>query len=137
MQRRFFLTVLLLITACSRAKEQSLTRALPVQVERSWVLKETRNLAAEDAPPLVRSLGLQRALTAVYKTNSEIRLKVFEMSGETGAFELIQKWRQSDGLAIYKGPYFVVVEKSDADPESLKEFLKALQADLGTSSGIR
>ena len=114
-----------------------MTRALPVQVERSWVLKETRNLAAEDAPPLVRSLGLQRALTAVYKTNSEIRLKVFEMSGETGAFELIQKWRQSDGLAIYKGPYFVVVESSDADPESLKEFLKALQADLGTSSGIR
>lgn len=114
-----------------------MTSALPVQVERSWVLKETRNLTPEQAPPLVRSLGLLRAMTAVYRTNSEIRLKVFEMTSETGAFELIQKWRQSDGQAIYKGPIFVVVESSDADPESLKEFLKALQPMLGTGGGVK
>ena len=137
MNRRLFFIVLSLTAACTRSKEQSLTQTLPVQVERSWVLKETRNLTPEEAPPLVRSLGLRRALTAVYRTNSEIRLQVFEMASETGAFELIQKWRQSDGLAIYKGPYFVVVEKSDTDPESLKEFLKAMQADLGTGTGVR
>ncbi|HUS05907.1 MAG TPA: hypothetical protein VMZ52_06420 [Bryobacteraceae bacterium] len=137
MERRVFLVVLLLGAACSRAKEESLSKVLPVQVQRSWVLKETRNLGMDDAPPLIRSLGLKRALAAVYKTNTEIRLRVFEMGAETSSFEVMQKWRQADGAAFYKGPYFVVIETTNTDPESLKEFVKALQVELGPGAGIR
>jgi hypothetical protein len=43
---------------------------------------------------------------------------------------MIQKWRQGDGLAFYKGRYFVVAEASDADRATLSGFLQALQHDL-------
>jgi hypothetical protein len=45
------------------------------------------------------------------------------MNVSTSAFELIQKWRQQDGLAVYNGAYFVV-----AAPESGPEASKLLEA---------
>ena len=50
------------------------------------------------------------------------------MNAETSAFEMIQKWRQSDGLAAYQGPYFFVVSPSgEVSPVVIGELLRNLQ----------
>src|SRR3954454_11174617 len=119
----------LLLCACSRPSNP-LKDILPVQVQRTWTLEETRALRAEEAPAVIRAQGLQRALLATYRGGSHIRVRLFEMGSQTSAFEMIQKWRQTDGLAIYKGPYFLVAESSDADQATLSGFVQALQHDL-------
>jgi hypothetical protein len=50
------------------------------------------------------------------------------MKGQTSAFELIQKWRQSDGLAVYSGPYFLVADPG-VGPDASR-LLQALQKSL-------
>ena len=51
------------------------------------------------------------------------------MNVATSAFELIQKWRQQDGLAVYNGAYFVVAEPGSAPQVSalLEGLRKQLQ----------
>lgn len=124
-----FLLILPIAAACAR-KEQAWTAILPPQVDRQWLLKETRALPNEMAPELIRSLGLSRATTATYEGNGHVKLRVFQMNGETGAFELFQKWRQTDGQAFYKGPIFVVAEPGGAERTILMQFLQALQREI-------
>src|SRR3954454_6093275 len=116
--------------SCTR-HSSSLKDILPVQVQRTFTLEEARPLANENIPELVRAQGAKQALFAIYKGGTErIRVLVFEMGSETSAFELIQKWRQSEGLAFYKRQYFVVAKGSDIDRTTLSEFLQALQKDM-------
>jgi hypothetical protein len=125
------LIVLAAVYAASCARTSSpLKDILPVQVQRTWTLEEAKVLPNDEAPAAIRAQGLQRAVSAVYRGNGRIRLRVFEMGGETSAFELIQKWRQTDGLAFYKGKYFVVGETNDADRATLSGFLQALQREI-------
>ncbi len=130
--RRNLLAFSALATACTRTPK-SLTEALPVQVQRAWILKRTQPLPVEEAPALIRSLGLRQAIRAVYEGNGSVTVRMFEMNVETSAFELIQKWRQQDGLAMYKGPYFFVAQGEGTDQATLSAFLQAFQQELKTS----
>ena len=103
--------VSLLLAACSTS-DPSLEEALPSQVA-GWTRSQASSLANEAAPDLIRSLGLKRAVTASYSGPEVVHVRVYEMNVSTSAFELIQKWRQQNGLAVYTGPYFIV-----ADPTS-------------------
>jgi hypothetical protein len=107
--------------------------ALPNQVQRAWILKRTEALPAEESPAIIRSLGLRQAIKAVYEGNGEITIRVFEMKVEASAFELIQKWRQQDGLAMYKGAFFFVADGKGTDQGTLSSFLQAFQQELKTS----
>jgi hypothetical protein len=49
------------------------------------------------------------------------------MNVTASAFELMQKWRQQDGRAIYTGPYFVVANAADAGAADL---LTQLRKDI-------
>jgi hypothetical protein len=51
-------------------------------------------------------------------------VRVFEMNMPTSAFELIQKWRQQDGLAVYTGPYFIVADPAATGAAPLLEGLR-------------
>ncbi len=119
----------LFAVGCAR-RSDPLKDILPVQVQRAWTLEETHSLHDPEVPPAIQAAGLKRALSAVYKGNGHIQVRVFEMGGETSAFEMIQKWRQSDGLAFYKGVYFVVGQSADVDHDTLSSFLQALQRDV-------
>ena len=130
--RQTFLIFLALATACTRPAK-SLKDALPGQVQRAWILKQTEALPAEEAPSLIRSLGLRQAIRAVYEGNGSITVSVFEMNVDASAFELIQKWRQQDGLAMYKGSYFFVVQGKGTDQATLSAFLQAFQRELKTT----
>src|SRR5258706_6759644 len=110
MPRLVLVLAVFLFCSCAR-HSNSLKDILPIQVQRTFTLEEARPLANENIPDLVRAQGPKQALFAVYKGGAErIRVLVFEMGSETTAFELIQKWRQSEGLAFYKGRDFVVAE---------------------------
>lgn len=126
MSNRSVLVLLLLLTGCAK-HSGDLTDVLPVEVQRAWTLKQTNNIAVDQAPELVRSLGLRRALVAQYEGNGRIDVRVFEMNVETSAFELMQKWRQNDDLAAYKGSYFLVASADGPDRATLSAFLQALR----------
>jgi hypothetical protein len=61
-----------------------------------------------------------------YTGPASVAVRVFRMKAETSAFELIQKWRQSEGLAAYSGPYFFVASGERAG-EVLRELQKAVR----------
>ena len=130
--RRNFLVSFALATGCTRPAK-SLKDALPGQVQRAWILKKTEVLPSEEAPAMIRSLGLRQAIRAVYEGNGSITVRMFEMNVEASAFELIQKWRQRDGLALYKGPYFFVAQGEGVDQATLSSFLQAFQQELKTT----
>src|SRR3954453_13625851 len=130
MARLFFVIVSVFLCSCAR-HSNPLKEILPVQVQRTFTLEEARPLAGENVPEIIRAQGSKQALFAVYKGGAErIRVLVFEMGSETSAFELIQKWRQSEGLGFYKRQDFVVAKGSDIDRTTLSEFLQALQKDM-------
>jgi hypothetical protein len=130
-ERRRIIVLLTLFAGCRRPSK-SLKEILPGQVQRAWILKRTEALAAEESPAVVRSLGLRQAIRAIYEGNGSITVRLFEMNAETSAFELIQKWRQQDGLAMYKGRYFFVAAPKGPDQATLASFLQAFQQQLGS-----
>lgn len=125
-----FIFVLAALFAVSCVQSNPLKEILPVQVQRAWTLEETRVLPNEDVSDVIRRAGLKRALFAGYRGNGRIRVRVFDMGSDASALEVLQKWPQSDGLAFYKGKYFVLGEANDVDRATLSSFLQALQRDL-------
>jgi hypothetical protein len=128
MTRQTFLLYLVLLSSCTRSSK-SIAEALPKQVGQ-WTLTNTRVLPAEEAPALVRSLGLKGAIAARYAGTPELQVRVYEMNVEAGAFELIQKWRQNDEMALYKGPYFIVADSRGQSKATVMDFLQTLQREL-------
>jgi hypothetical protein len=131
LQRRRIIILLTLTAACARPSK-TLKEILPGQVQRAWILKRTEALPSEESPAVVRSLGLRQAIKGVYEGNGSITVRLFQMNAEASAFELIQKWRQQDGLALYKGPYFFVAEANGPDQGTVSSFLQAFQQQLGS-----
>jgi len=124
--RWLFLLFLAVLVGCG-SPSRPLTEAVPTSVD-SWTRSQVTSLPENEAPEMVRQLGLDQAVSATFTGPATVPVKIFRMKGQTSAFELIQKWRQSDGLAVYSGSYFIV-----ADPGSGSEagaLLQALQKNL-------
>ena len=130
--RRSFLILTVLSAACTRASKP-LRELLPEQLSGGWTRASVDALPAEEAPAVVRSLGLKQAVRATYRGSGTVTLRLFEMNVEASAFEMIQKWRQQDGLAGYSGPYFFVAQSDDAGPAALATFLQAFGGALKTA----
>lgn len=92
--------------ACS-TPSKPLQDVLPASID-GWSRTEIAPLEAASAPALITQLGLKAAVSATYTGPATVGVRVYEMNVATSAFELIQKWRQQDGLAVYSGPYFIV-----------------------------
>jgi hypothetical protein len=118
---RWFLFVLAVLAACS-SPSRSFEEILPATAG-DWRRTDVTTLEPSSAPDLVRQLGLKRAASATYTGPSNVNLRVYEMNVATSAFELIQKWRQQDGRAVYNGPFFVI-----ADPAAGSEASALLEA---------
>ncbi|MBI1895543.1 MAG: hypothetical protein HYZ57_12865 [Acidobacteria bacterium] len=125
MTRRLIFCVFYSASIACRRSEPPVSEILPPTVQDRWKLAGTSTIPAEQTPGVVRSLGVARAFRAVYRAEKQITVDLYEMRGETSAFELIQKWRQSEAPAFHKGRYFVTAS-GDA-PESLRAFLAALE----------
>jgi hypothetical protein len=75
-------------------------------------------------PRVVEQLGFSRGILATYTGPATVTVRVFEMKVATSAFELIQQWRQQDGLAVYTGPYFIVADPGAPRAAGLLEALR-------------
>jgi hypothetical protein len=120
-----FLLITVGFAACS-GPSQSLDDRLPATVN-EWKRVSTSSITADQAPAIIRQLGLRRAIAATYQGPSTVTVRVYEMKVAASAFELIQKWRQQDGPAVYSGTFFIV---ADAPPQAAAELLDGLQKQL-------
>ena len=100
---------------------------LPQQVANGWS-RGAISTPASDIPESVTALGIEESAETMYTGPASVRVRVFRMKAETSAFEMIQKWRQTDGLAAYKGPYFFIANSTgDASPVVIGGLLRGLQ----------
>ena len=111
---------------CGRS-ERDLRSLLPQQVDGGWSRADVQPLHASDLPADITGMPWTNAVIARYRGPAAVNTRLIEMKSETVAFELMQRWRQSEGLAFYKGPLFVVCRPDGATPEQLSQFTRALQ----------
>ena len=104
---------------------------LPQQVANGWI-RGTIATPSSNIPEAVTALGVEDSAETTYTGPASVRVRVFRMKAETSAFEMIQKWRQTEGLAAYRGPYFFIANPSgDASPAIVGELLRGLQQAAG------
>jgi hypothetical protein len=119
MQRRNAIVLCAFIVSCGGARKP-LAEVLPAELPGGLKRGDVRPLT--DIPSVIAQLGVEESAQTTYAGTA---LRIFRMKADTSAFELIQKWRQSEGLAAYKGPYFFV-----ANGERAADVLRALQSTL-------
>src|SRR4051794_31745672 len=95
MQRSVLLGLFLLLYSCARAPK-SFEEILPPELSGGW--KRTAITRSAAIPPAVSQLGNADAAEATYSGVGTVRLSVYRMKSETAAFELMQKWRTTDGF---------------------------------------
>ena len=121
------IAILLLLTSCSRGPRISESLA-PASLDGGWSLMEHRELAINEVPDLVRSLGWKRSVSARYSGPATMDVRLHEMTSRTVAFECAQKWRHAPGtMAFHSGPRFVLVEGETA---RLQAFVNSLEKKL-------
>jgi hypothetical protein len=130
MRRRTLFAVSLAFLGCGKT-EKPLDSVLPQQVANGWT-RGTIATPSINIPEAVTALGVERSAETTYTGPASVRVRVFRMKAETSAFEMIQKWRQTEGLAAYKGPYFFIANaSSETNPAIVGELLRALQQAAG------
>ena len=130
MRRRTLFAVSLAFLGCGRT-EKPLASVLPQQVANGWT-RGTITTPSSNIPEAVTALGVEDSAETTYSGPASVRVRVFRMKAETSAFEMIQKWRQTEGLAAYRGPYFFIANPSgDASPAIVRELLRGLQQAAG------
>jgi hypothetical protein len=123
MRTIFMLACIALLSSCSSAPTSSVAIALPEKAD-AWTLASTAQMDYSAVPTVVEKLGFSRGILATYTGPATVTVRVFEMKVATSAFELIQQWRQQDGLAVYTGPYFIVADPVAPGAAGLLEALR-------------
>lgn len=119
--------VVLSLTACG-GSSRTLREILPSQVGGGWTLKGSESLPAEETPAAAQTLAVAGGVEATYTGNGgSIQVRLLDMKAETNAFEMVQKWRPSDGQALYRGQYFFVARSKDQEPSVVSGFLQEFQ----------
>jgi hypothetical protein len=95
---------------------------LPIDLAGQW--KRGTLSSVSEIPPVISQLYPEESIQTTYTGGpGTVTLRAFRMPSETSAFELIQKWPQSQGLAAYKGPYFFI-----ASGDGAADLLRQLQS---------
>jgi hypothetical protein len=128
MKRWFILSLLFSSLACTTTP-RSIAEDLPEKIGSEWSREAVDAVPAQLAPDQIRELGLDEAAHVTYSGAARVGVRVFRMRAGASAFELIQRWRQDQGLATYSGRYFLVAD-SDAAPEHARSVLQGLQTAL-------
>lgn len=126
--RRYLIASVALLCSCARTPAE-LKEAVPKTVA-GYQLQKTDPLPKEETPAMIQSMGMKAAVRAHYSGPEKITVRVFEMNTEASAFEMIQKWNQSEGLASYKGRYFFAVDSQGQSQGTLATFVKGLEQSL-------
>jgi len=120
-------TAFVVLLGCSRPAAPP---SLPAALDGGWVRGETET--PREPPELVRKLGLARSHAAVYSGSGKLAVTVYEMTSDSGAFELVQKWKAEPGqIFLHKGRYFVLVQSPGMDTRTLSRLAGQIEAALG------
>ena len=122
MKRRDALVLCALFAGCGVSRKP-LADSVPAELPGGW--KRGNVAALPEVPELVSQFGPDESVRTQYSGPGSVDVRIFRMKAETSAFELIQKWRQSEGLAAYKGPHFFV-----ATGDGAGDVLRLLQSSF-------
>jgi hypothetical protein len=124
MERRDFLLAVFALTSCAKATK-TFENVLPKQVAGGWERSDIVPLV--EVPETVSRYGVESAVETTYKGSGIVHVRAFRMRAETSAFELMQRWRQNDGIPAYQGAFFFVAMPQGTDPRSVGTLLRTLQ----------
>jgi hypothetical protein len=123
MQRRSVVLLSFLLLACGKPGKTP-QDMLPLEVQ-GWKRGQPTELAS--LPD-----GAAAGAEALYLGDGRVNVRVLQYANETVAFEKLQQWRQSEGMAAYKGPFFFIAQPLEgATRESTMALLSALK-DYGS-----
>ena len=131
MTRRVWLLAAPTALSCGRPGKTS-GFSFPSAFGPDWKLTSTEKVPSSDAPAEVRQLGLRAATRAQYQGKDPLKVTVYQMTSEGGAFELRQKHRPDEGfLAFHRGDLFIVIESAAMDNHELVAAAEAFEDSLG------
>jgi len=97
-----------------------------------WKLKQSTDLAPDQAPAPIRRLGVRRAGSAVYEGPGNLKVEVYELTSSAAAFEAEQNWRAvADTVAFHKENLFTVVHWENADRAAVTAFVREMEKRSG------
>lgn len=126
MTRRYLLIFVAILSGCGRTPED-LNRLLPREVPGGWTLAESQPAHAANLPGDVAGMDWKASVSATYRGPQNINVLLTQFNTDASAFELMQRWRQSEGIAFHKGPYFVICRARGNDFTQVSQFARAFQ----------
>jgi hypothetical protein len=116
----------ILLMSCSAGPKQA--GPLFPETVGVWKLKQSSDLAPAQVPEQIRRLGMRRAGSAEYQGAGTLRVEIYELTSDAGAFEVEQTWRPTaDTVVFHKDGYFTVVHWQDADKPAVAAFVRELE----------
>ena len=129
MTRRNCIWLALALGACRQ--RTPLPSLLPETVANVWRRTSLRELSVSDAPDPVPRSSIRRLEIAGYEGPGKLEARVYEMSSQGVAFDLVQRWRPSaDTVFFNQGEFLVVVKWEQADRQALRDFVRELESRL-------
>jgi hypothetical protein len=116
----------ILLVSCGGSSKQ--VRPLFPETVGVWRLKVSSDLAPSQVPEQIRRLGLRRAGSGEYQGAGMLKVEIYELTSDAGAFEVEQTWRPiADTVAFHKDGYFTIVHWAGADKAAVAAFVRELE----------
>jgi hypothetical protein len=139
-KRLLILGILAAVTAICADLWQAMTPTVnPPSNAAEWKLSappDCGRLVQAEVQSSAETSRARRVCRAEYAGPSAVHLVLFDMPERPGAtaFGAFQSWISSERgvgkLGFFKGRYFGVVQSSQADPEALDRFIRAIEKTL-------
>jgi hypothetical protein len=116
----------ILLLSCGGGSKQA--KPLFPETVGVWRLKQSSDLAPGQVPEQIRRLGLRRAGSGEYEGAGTLKVEIYELTSDAGAFEVEQTWKpMADTVAFHKDGYFTVVHWAGADKPAVAAFVRELE----------
>lgn len=93
-----------------------------------WKLTLSSDLASGQVPEQIRRLGMRRAGSAEYQGAGTLKVEIYELTSDAGAFEVEQTWRATaDTVVFHKDSYFTVVHWAGVEKVDVAAFVRELE----------
>jgi hypothetical protein len=116
----------ILVASCGGGPKQA--KPLFAETVGVWRLKASGDLTPGQVPEQIRRLGLRRAGSGEYEGAGTLKVEIYELTSDAGAFEVEQTWKpMADTVAFHKDSYFTVVHWEGADKTAVAAFVRELE----------
>ncbi len=125
MKRRYWILLVLAISGCTRNLPAPVFSPVVAGV---WKLKESRSLAADSAPELVRRMGVRGGWMATYEGPGSVTIELYKLASPAVGLEIVQNWQPVPDAVVWYTPHcFVVARWQSTDREAVKMLIRSIQ----------